>query len=464
MNDSAKTLTSAVSTPTAWALVVAAVLGCQHDERRAAPAPSAPATIAVATTSSSDPDDVTGQRVTLRATKPQGVPVHDAPESSRVSFRLAHGSEVIVRERRADGRWLRVHAADGRSGWITRRYVMPDAPTRREQSAASRSTPVGPAGQGQNPWASRAACEALVASGVRLAKPAGQARVVSWNVRWFPHGGPGAPARGRPGTDVSWLACALAYLDPDVVALQEFKSDARARRRTQQLVAALDRWTGGTFRIELDRCPSDGRQHVGLLFDARRVVAEAVHVLPALNPRGRACEERHRPGLSGYFRFPGGFDAHIVSVHLKSGDDERSFRLRQASFAGLHTRQAELLQQDGDLIVAGDYNPHGCDSCAGPLSAAGELEQLSRKLAALPSRMQFVPSDLACTEYSGRGRARLDLFAVTAMAELLPDARVRVEGHCQELACRAARATPAAAAALSDHCPIVLDFRDRDLD
>ena len=88
-------------------------------------------------------------------------------------------------------------------------------------------------------------------------------------------------------------------------------------------------------------------------------------------------------------------------------------------------------------------------------------------LAALDVPFRRVESGPACSEYYRGEGGLLDHFAVTrGMREVGPEARAHVEGYCAEVACARLpeRHMPRAYEELSDHCPIVLEIADRDLD
>ncbi|HJL14034.1 MAG TPA: hypothetical protein RMH99_00190, partial [Sandaracinaceae bacterium LLY-WYZ-13_1] len=63
------------------------------------------------------------ERVTLRATHPDGVPLHPGEHDRHVSGRLPDGVAVAVVRWGEGRRWLEVRAPDGRQGWIVARYV-----------------------------------------------------------------------------------------------------------------------------------------------------------------------------------------------------------------------------------------------------------------------------------------------------------------------------------------------------
>ena len=119
-------------------------------------------------------------------------------------------------------------------------------------------------------------------------------RIGTWNLRWFPRG----TASGRDPerrTDVAWLACAIASLEVDLLAIQEVVQDVEGRAALLDLGERLDQLTGGQWRSELDDCSGSGRQHVGFLFDARRVALVGAQAIDALNPGRSGCDRSLRP-------------------------------------------------------------------------------------------------------------------------------------------------------------------------
>lgn len=343
----------------------------------------------------------------------------------------------------------------------------PPSPRSRAPVAASVSEPA-PA-PGGSVWSSRRACEALLAA--RPPAPrSGSARLGTWNVRWFPDGRPGKRAPSGGGTDVAWLACAIAWLDVDALAVQELKAHPRARARTDELLAALDRHTGGRWRITVDDCRGgDASQHVGILWNERRVRASEPITLASLNPHREPCKDQLRPGLARRLVFPGGLDLYFVSVHFKSGSERRSLDLRRRSFEGLPAAVAELraAAPEDDVIVAGDFNTMGCRRCSPAIPAAEELASASRLLAGLQPSFRRVDADATCTERYRDGVGLLDHFVVSsATRELAANARAHVSGYCADARCRfqRGRSDPPAYQMLSDHCPVVLELSDRDLD
>lgn len=312
---------------------------------------------------------------------------------------------------------------------------------------------------------SRAACQARLRAQPRRAERG--PRIGTWNIRWFPHGAH-APGKGTP-TDLDWLACAIASLDVDVLAVQEIVQDPAGRAALIDLRAKLDSLTGGTFREFLDDCTASRFQHVGFLYDARRVELRSPHVVAALNPGRSACDRSLRPGVAAYARFASGLDLHLLSVHLDSGTLSRDYGNRRESVAAMQ-RVAPALRRkhaDADLLLLGDLNTMGCKQCQPSLTAQDELARLDAELAGL-SLVRLSPrDDRACTHYH-RGRPGLldHVVAASGMRALAAGARVEVHGPCRDLACgRAARGEQVAAwKHLSDHCPLIVELAAGDLD
>jgi hypothetical protein len=404
----------------------------------------------------------------VRATLPQGAPLHPAPDSPRVSSRLPNGSQVTVLGELPSGRSVRVRDPQGTEGWVARRYLEPVPSARGPETSRSSVTPSASADALASAWSSREACQQIMQA-PRPGRKTGRVRLGSWNIRWFPDGGPGQHVRPGRGTDLAWLGCLIASLDLDALAVQEFKTHARARASLAALLAEVDGWQGGQWRAEFDGCDPGAGQHVGILYASSRVKARSWHTYSTLNPRGSACQDRLRPGFGAYLSFPGGLDLHLVSVHSKSGSAERDFSLRQRTLHGLDraAREAEALVGDSDLVFAGDYNTMGCRHCSPPVSARAELEALTERLRGLDVPLRPVPADGTCSEVSGEQSGLLDHFLVArAMAELSPAEQTHVSGWCELTRCGAQRHHPAPEVLerISDHCPIVIELEDRDLD
>ena len=370
------------------------------------------------------------EHVALHATHPDGVPIHPAEGSREMSGRLPDGARVEVLAWGAGRRWLEVRAPGGRRGWISARYLTRPAPVDPDSALA-------PA------WRSAASCAATPPP----ARADGPARIASWNLRWFPDGSSHGPS-DHP-TDLAWMACAMASLSADAIAVQEVMLHARGRAAIEELTRRLSERTGGRWRSRFDHCPRDGRQHVGWLLDASRVVLADVRELDDVNPLG-ACSGRLRPGLAASARFAGGRRLTLVTVHLDSGTDARDHAHRVQSVE----RLAASLGGRADAVVVGDFNAMGTRS----LTADRELVALDAHLAS--GALRRVISRTPCTEFYRRRGGTLDLALVTA--PLLEGSTVEVAGPCASLRCALPRgAHPESLTWLSDHCPIVLELAVR---
>ena len=438
-------------------LALVCLAGCR--EGRTPPASVGPTASALPAARPSGERPPGVPKVKLRATHPDGVPLHPAENSSAVSGRLADGTEVEVLSKSADGRWFEVRAADGTHGFVTRRYV-----------AGAPAAPAAPAAalDGDSPWASQAACERALTAGRKLERPDGVVRLGTWNVRWFPDGKPGKGHAGQ-GTNLPWLACIIAWSNVDALAVQEFKTNPRARAAVDELRRLLDGHTAGQWAAAFDDCPNLDAQHVGLVYDSKRATAKGATTVGVINPHGEACKDSLRPGFSMHLTFPKGLDFHFVSVHTKSGSDRRSIGLREKTLAALADAHRVLMgvEHESDVLLAGDFNTMGCKDCSPAIPAADELAATDRALGALSTRYRRVPSSAQCSEYYKGHGTLLDHFVASAsFAELGPDAQTRVSGLCGDAACAAAPTggPRAAERELSDHCPLFLDIPDRDLD
>jgi hypothetical protein len=66
---------------------------------------------------------VVGDQVELKATQQAGVPLHQQARGTNDFQRVPDGTRRTVLEVAPDGRWLRLSLPDGRTGWVTSRYV-----------------------------------------------------------------------------------------------------------------------------------------------------------------------------------------------------------------------------------------------------------------------------------------------------------------------------------------------------
>lgn len=312
-----------------------------------------------------------------------------------------------------------------------------------------------------SPWDSAESCRHALTAELarRRAAPRTTPRIGTWNIRWYPDGKPGKKA-ATPGTDIAWLACAIAWLDVDVLAVQEVKTLPRAQERTAELLRELEHFTGGPWRAAFDDCPQQATQHVGLLWNTARAELTHQRTEARLNPHGEPCRDSLRPGFVAEVAFRGGPRFQIGSVHFKSGTERRSLELREKSFAALSDvlASARARTPGVEMILAGDFNTMGCSSCSPKISAEEELASVRQR--AEKAGFTWIATDPPCTEfYRDRGQL-LDGFFVTSGGAHHVKGGARAAGLCGELGCQpGARVTQRAAVQrLSDHCPVVLDL------
>jgi endonuclease/exonuclease/phosphatase family metal-dependent hydrolase len=232
------------------------------------------------------------------------------------------------------------------------------------------------------------------------------------------------------------------------------------------LRTALHRLTGGSWQVDLQSCGGSSHQHVGFLWNGSRVALLQLTDAWALNGAAtagtpKACAGNLRPGRYALAKTPIGVDFHILAVHFDSGTKSRDYDHRRHATQRIdeitigHT---PILQLDRDVL--GDDNTMGRED-APPISAQEELAVFDGELAPGFRHLPMTPN---CTEYFEHKAGALDHIVVSAgMQEAA--ATARVTGYCAVAGCaHLTGAMPAAAERLSDHCPVVVDIQDGDLD
>jgi endonuclease/exonuclease/phosphatase family metal-dependent hydrolase len=350
----------------------------------------------------------------------------------------------------------------------------------RGQPHASETNRSAPPGSVPEPaaaarvWASASGCAAALAEGERLARPEGRLRLATWNLRWFPRGCPPDQECPAQAADLDWLACGVAWMQVDALAVQEVSKSKAGERGLETLLRALDDRTGGRWQSDLQDCGEAGAQATGFLWNAARVTLEDHADLWELNGDRRAsareaCAARLRPGRYARLRGPGGLDAALVSLHLDSGrralDWERRRRaLGRLPGARLHGQR--LLELEDDVIALGDFNSMG----RGDAPEIAPQQEIAGLESELEGRFRRAWPDATCTGYYPAGPGR---HARTLLDHVWPTSSMReaeagavVSGYCGVLGCPESirGEMPAAYERLSDHCPVLLDLQDRDLD
>jgi endonuclease/exonuclease/phosphatase family metal-dependent hydrolase len=257
-------------------------------------------------------------------------------------------------------------------------------------------------------------------------------------------------------------------MNADLLALQEILATPDAEFSLNSLRAELNRLTGGSWQVDLQSCGGASDQHVGFLWQGSRVALLQLTDVWELNgaattPAASACAGNLRQGRYALAKTPLGVDFHILSVRFDSGTTSRDYtHRRQATqrIGQIAIGDTPILQSDRDVVVLGDYNTMGKEE-APPVSAQEELTVFDGELAPGFRRLPMTPT---CTEYfDGKGGTLDHVVVSTGMQEA--GATARVTGYCALAACaNISGAMPAASERLSDHCPVVMEIQDRDLD
>ena len=330
-----------------------------------------------------------------------------------------------------------------------------------------------PAGRIGVIWDDPKRCMEAVKSGVRQGLVDGKLRVGTWNLRWFPDGMPGNEPRTYYSTNIPWLACAMTYLQYDVVGLQEVKLTQRGKRGLDDLLKELRALTGAEWKWVADDCLKPSLPHVLLLYRTDRVDVLLSQSHPEVDPTAKwssqtpLCPGVLRPALGAYIKSKqGGVDFHFTSTQLDGGLEVRDFHNRVAAWRALDqvfSKRFEL-SADTDFIMAGDFNSVGCPDCNMPKSA-DEHRLLRKIIGALEPGMVPATSSVGCTGYY-RGESQLvDQIVHTRAMKEAEGAMQKVFGVCRAKHCEGMSGYEVPAFNyLSDHCPIAFDIRDQDLD
>jgi endonuclease/exonuclease/phosphatase family metal-dependent hydrolase len=323
-------------------------------------------------------------------------------------------------------------------------------------------------------WDDHSRCKDALTGKRTAVRKDGVVRVGSWNIKWFPDGKPGNHPDENGGTDIPWLACAIAYLDVDVLALQEVKLTPRAKEAQQELLTLLAELTGGPWSFGADACRDVYRQHVAVLYRTDRVEVSHLVTQAEIDPTTSkhkdpdpACPGNLRPGLGMYVRSKrGGADFHLVNAHLDSGRETRDFDNRKNAwqrFARVFAaRQSVVL--DDDLIIAGDFNTMGCPDC-GLSSPADERRALTEAMAALTPPFAVAETSAQCSQYYRGYGTLLDQVVATRSMREAYGALQLVEGVCARSGCaKLETAQMPVFNRISDHCPVLFDVKDVDDD
>lgn len=399
-----------------------------------------------------------GDWVELQAVKPAGVPLHSKAENSFTGKRAPDGSKVKILATEGDGHWLKFKWTDGKEYWVVERYVRGEA---NSPEPVVITTPERP-GKSKNDndwmaWAGEQGCACLKNKETLYPKSNEMIRAGTWNVRWFP----------SDSTNIKWLACAIAYMNVDILAVQEFKHDDEAKTAIKKLALLLNAKTGGKWKIDLHECGQAQSQHVGFIWNSSRLNVSGFKDMWEFNSRADAssspCKGNLRPGRYCYVKSKqGGVDFHMISVHSKSSPKPSSQQERFEVLNRLGEAAAPLMEKDEDMIVLGDFNTMGDGS---PDSAEKEIQSLKTICQQQnPAFLHFNVSP-ACSEYYKGHGGWLDHVLVTQTMQEIPFYNAYVQGYCKVVLCgHITGDMPQAYVQLSDHCPVVFEITDKDLD
>jgi hypothetical protein len=312
-------------------------------------------------------------------------------------------------------------------------------------------------------WTSQSDCETLLEEKTPDATP----RIGTWNVRYFPDSQEDTQPDEEKRTDVPWLACAMASLDVDVLAVQEFKSTDASLEKQDELILRLNELTGGDWQIQLAPCEPKEVQHPGFVYDATRVTGSNFREIPTLNP-GSTCTNEASPGFAGYFSIHGGPDFHLIAIHFQAGSTKSAMVNRDDSIATMQSvmDEANGVVPDTDIFFTGDFNTAGCSDCDPALSSLDEVAELADTVNAMDTPSWLVGASEDCTRQVDDELPLLDHFVLSQSTEEVPtEAVAHVGGICEETQCdRLSNWLEDARDTLSDHCPVTLDLSANDQD
>ena len=404
-----------------------------------------------------------GEKIYLVRGDGRAVPLHAGPRDQAISARIPSGSQAEVIGVDQASKWRRVRIGK-KTGWVSPSYIKQTAGPIRESSQSKISN--------ASIWYSREAC--LSQLSLKTFPARSHLRIASWNIRWFPNGAAGTSNSAEP-TDLEWLACAIASLDVDGIALQEITESAKSRTAMNTVIQHLKRLTAEDWTVSLDNCTVEDQQKVGWLYRSARLAKVQTQTVAELNPNASACAGRLRPGQELALSNKNGEVIRLLSVHFKSGKDARSYGLRDKSFS--------VLPLGGKAqLVVGDFNTMGCSDCEKPVSA--QEESLARQLlmtskgaileaprlngaavafsSTTPSTNSQGSSNstTSCTEYYDGHAGLLDYALFSDRKEpLFVGAKVSLSGYCAALACGSLYGEyPEAFKNLSDHCPFTVEL------
>ncbi len=289
-------------------------------------------------------------------------------------------------------------------------------------------------------------------------------RIVTWNLEFLGRSESG-PGKNK---DLSWLGCTLAWLNPDVLAIQEVNGESEPAATLESLAQELKRQTGENWAYVLQSC--SGRQMLGFLIRRDHYEIQANQTIWYLNSKAQseadACD-RLRPGLAVQVKAkesPSAKDyAHqvvtLVNIHADAGNQDSDYESREilrANFSRL-AEDESVVASDGRLVVLGDFNTIGR---VDGISSESEVELTADAFAGISTRpLSLMTSSETCTYIWQNECIAIDHIAVDQNFPSLNNTNAQSFGYCTITKQFGLEATSLASREnLSDHCPVVLDL------
>jgi endonuclease/exonuclease/phosphatase family metal-dependent hydrolase len=319
-------------------------------------------------------------------------------------------------------------------------------------------------------WTSKEQCQAAVQKGLRMVEPSSSTlRVATWNVRWFPLGSaPDRPQKSAEPTDIDWLICAIQWMQVDIVAIQESLATPEATQAWKRIISQLHTQTGDTWQWYQQPCGRPDNHHIGFLWNDTRVALSDFDSLWQFNAKAQSatnpCASDLRPGHYAYAqsRENEGVDFHLIALHLKSSPTVFAVEKRQKALNRIDQTVKTLLDSDRDVVILGDFNTMGAGDWH---SQKSEIKYIRRMVRNEEPGFEDLPPMPQCSHYF-RGRGMwLDHILVAKEMKEVTVTSVTVTGYCAIADCQRMKGDyPPAYRQLSDHCPVVLEIENRDID
>lgn len=256
-------------------------------------------------------------------------------------------------------------------------------------------------------------------------------KVSTFNIRWY---GLGGTKEGSPEKETRDRALKSFFRrelsKSDVVAFEEIVDVARLKSEV----------VGDEFKCASYAHEDPLHQHVVICYRGDYTLSREDDA-DAYALKGVALG-KYRPAVVGLLRDADGRPvAHLVAVHLKSGPDFRTTRLRQARLLARHIKS---LRDDVPVVVTGDFNTYASD-------AGRDEDDIAEILGSLDLAQVHNPAHN--TYRSPRFAGRFD--HVFATADLARSVTATMTGPCDS---RSMDDIVEYYRTISDHCPLTVEL------